>query len=77
MKFMRILPLVFVAGFALAAPEDQERRQGVYCVCVGFRVYERKLINATKVESVVNSVAGAVTSDGESLFIRCISYITI
>ena len=35
MKFTRIFPLVFVAGFALAAPEGQEKRQGEYCVCVG------------------------------------------
>jgi len=30
MKFMKIFPLVFLAGFALATPENQERRQGVY-----------------------------------------------
>jgi hypothetical protein len=45
---MRILPLVFVAGFGLAAPEGQERRQGAYCVCVGLCLLEHKLINATK-----------------------------
>ncbi len=37
MKFMRIFPLVFVTGLALAGPEAQpeEKRQGTYCVRVG------------------------------------------
>lgn len=63
MKFMRILPLVFVAGFALAAPKDQERRQGEYCVCVGS---VSKVDKCYKVPSIVNSVADDATSEGES-----------
>lgn len=36
MKFMKTLPFLFVFGFAFAAPEDLEKRQGAYFVCVGF-----------------------------------------
>jgi hypothetical protein len=66
MKFMRIFPLFFVAGFALAAPEGEEKRQGEYCVCVGSLSTRAKVDKCYQVPSIVNSVAGEVTSDGDS-----------
>ena len=64
MRFTRIFPLVFVAGFALAAPDGQERRQGAYTASLSTRTKVDTF--ATKVLSVVNSLVGAVTAEGES-----------
>ena len=67
MKFTIIFLLVFVAVFALAAPDGQERRQGAYTAsALVLCLLARVDIFATKVLSLVNSIVGAVTGEGES-----------
>ena len=70
MKLTRIVPLVFVAGFALAEP-DGAYTASALVLCL----LEQKVDKfcCEKVVSVVNTLVGAVTAEGESSFNRCIS----